>query len=256
MSYVMLVVTATCLITATVAWFTSSAASYVKAMELQAGTPEVIKVAVEPGGEDVDALRKQGENPEAVIDMPVFTNVTESESPVLAPGTHGSITLYITAMKPEISSCKVYPSFFGSMENKEGLIYMESISSFDNPEEEKAIIEKLVQGHILFFENYDTETDTFSKQITLQKPVECELGWGDNTNTGIEEQVTFYWYWPYELEDVPSEIKTNNRELFFEPERDALNKYSDSRLYDYADTKIGSYVKNVKFHIEVSAGDE
>lgn len=252
MSYVMLVVTATCVITATVAWFTSYATTYVKAMEMKTASAELIKLAVEEGGEDVDVLREQGENPEAVIEMPVFSNVMQSENKVLAPGVHGSITLYVTAMKPEVTGCLILPSYFGSQGDKEGLTYMDGVT-----DEEKAVIEKLVQGHILFFENYDEATGTFSGQLTEKKPLSRKLSWDKTTSQGIEEEITIYWYWPYEYGDMPEEVSAKlSRDMLFDPERDAENQYTDSRLYDYADTKIGTYVKNIKVHFEVSAKDE
>lgn len=260
MSYVMLVVTATCVIAATVAWFTSHAAVSVNNMEIKTASTEVIRVAVVAGGEDIDSIRAQGEAVEMSLKMPQFYNVSGQENEkVLAPGVYGTITLYVTALKPEIGKCKVIPSFFGTNGEKEGLTYVDVINELADVEAEKTLLKNLVQGHILFFETCTTENGvvTYSNQLTTESPIIRTLEWDDNAQAGIEEEVTIYWYWPYEYEDIPQEIKADiedARELFFEPDKDETGNYSDSKLYDYADTRIGSYIENVKFHVEVSAG--
>lgn len=250
MSYVMLVVTATCVITATVAWFTCSAYASVRNMEIKTGDTEVIKLAVKEGNEDVEVLRENGEDPRVSISMPVFTGVTQVDGdiPVFAPGTYGSFTIYVTPMKTNVTACKVLPSFFGSKEDQSGLTYMTDNLS----DEEKEVIEQLVKGHILLFTNYN-ETTGYSGLLTDTTPLTVELGWDKETNKGIEEAITIYWYWPYEYEDLPAEAQKLDEAQLLDPYRQAEDKYSDSRLYDFADTRIGTNVKNVKIHFEVSA---
>ena len=248
MSYVMLVVTATCVITATVAWFTFSISASVQNMEIKTGDSELIKVAVEDDGEDVELLRARGETPVVAIEMPVFTNVVQSDNQVLAPGVHGTLSLYITALKPDVKSCQILPSFFGSEGDEEGLLYTGDIS-----DEEKAVIKQLVRGHILLFQDYDEESNEYSGLLTEEEPMTASLSWDKEKNKGTQEKVTIYWYWPYEYEDVPEEAKKLEREMLFDPQKDLEGTYTDSRLYDYADTRIGSYVKSVKFHFEVKA---
>lgn len=260
MSYVMLVVTATCVIAATVAWFTSHAAVSVDNMEIKTASAEVIKVAVEDGGEDIDSIRAQGQTVEISLEMPEFYNVSKQGTEhVLAPGVYGTLSLYVTALKPEVKECKVVPSFFGTNGDKEGLTYVDAINDLEDTAVEKEILKKLVQGHILFFGTCTTENGsvTYSNQLTTEKPLICSLEWDAAAHKGVEKEVTIYWYWPYGYEDIPKEVKANPkalRDLFFEPERDAEGKYSDGRLYDYADTRIGLYIEKVRFHVEVSAG--
>lgn len=248
MSYVMLVVTATCVITATVAWFTFSVSASVQNMEIKTGDAEIIKVAVVTEGEDVDTIRATGKEPEATITMPVFTGVTQTEenTKVLAPGTYGSVTLYITPLKTDITACKILPSFFGSDGEEYGLTYLNQ----DLTDDEKLVIEQLVRGHILFFSEYDEETKEYSGLITEDSPVQYKL------NKNVENQITIYWYWPYEYEDLPNGVEKwlsfEDDYMLFDPEK-SEDEYTKSRRYDFADTKIGSNVESVKFHFEVSA---
>lgn len=249
MSYVMLVVTATCVITATVAWFTFSVSASVQNMEIKTAEAELIRLAVETGGRDVDVLREEGETPEVVIDMPVFTNVVQSDHKVLAPGVHGTVSLYVTALKQDVKSCEILPSFFGSEGDEEGLIYMEGVS-----DEEQELINQLIKGHILFFKEYDEETDTYSGLLTENKPGSWSLEYDRDTGKGLETEITIYWYWPYEYEDVPVEaVNKLDSAMFLDPLKQAEGDYTDSRLYDYADTRIGTCVESVKFHFEVKA---
>lgn len=268
MSYVMLVVTATCVITATVAWFTFSVSASVQNMEIKTGDAEVIRVAVEAGGEDVDAIRANGKTPEFTIDMPVFTNVTQSgeSTNVLAPGTYGSVTIYVTPLTKDVTKCKILPSFScskdaedtddseddeDSEESSQWLTYMAGVS-----EEDQAVIESLVKGHILFFSAYD-KTNGYSGLLTEGgDPLECDLTWGEET------PITIYWYWPYEYEDIPDEVEEalsdeEDYKLFDSGDgyasSDSQSTDIKSKRYDYADTKIGTNVKSVKFHVEVSA---
>lgn len=252
MSYVMLVVTATCVITATVAWFTCSAYASVRNMEIQTASAEVIKVAVKTGGEDVDVIRADGKEPQVTITMPVFTNVTKSgaNTKVLAPGTYGTCTLYVTPLRSDIKGCKILPSFMNSKDSEaeqEWITYMDNVS-----EEDKEVIEQLVKGHILFFSKCDN--GTYSGLLTEEKPLGCQLEWDNHSNEGKESAITIYWYWPYEYEDLPDGVETQlDGDMIFDPEKAMEDKYTDSRLYDFADTKIGLNVKSVKFHFEVSA---
>lgn len=262
MSYVMLVVTATCVITATVAWFTFSVSASVQNMEIQTGDAEVIRVAVTKGGEDVDTIRAEGQEPEVAISMPVFANVTQSgedaNKKVLAPGTYGSFTIYVTPLKSDITACEILPSFFGSDGTEAGLKYINP----DLTEQEKQTIAQLVKGHILLFAKCDETTKKYSKLLTETTPYKYDLSWDQANNVGVETPITIYWYWPYEYEDLPDEVETqlsnNDDYMFFEPDKiesasENLSTSEKSRLYDFADTKIGTNVESVKFHFEVKA---
>ena len=267
MSYVMLVVTATCVITATVAWFTCSAYASVRNMEIQTASAEVIKVAVKTGGEDVDVIRAAENEPQVTITMPVFANVTQSgedaDKKVLAPGTYGSFTIYVTPLKSDITACEILPSFSCSKTNEDGeesrewLTYISSLSP-----EEKAEIEQLVKGHILLFSNYDSEkgySGLIAEGVELEQ---YKLEWDSENNVGEETPITIYWYWPYDYKDVQNlsenDVNILTNEMLFdlekiERESDDLSTSEKSRLYDFADTKIGTNVESVKFHFEVKA---
>lgn len=273
MSYVMLVVTATCVITATVAWFTCSVSASVRNMEIQTADGEVIKVAVETGGKDVDVIRATGETPYVTIEMPVFANVTHSgedaSKKVLAPGTYGSFTIYVTPLKSDITHCEILPSFFGSDGKEDGVTYIDTESTgIELTNSEKEVIKQLVKGHILLFAKYDEKTKTYSDLLTETTPYRYDLSWDVTKNEGIETPITIYWYWPYEYGNLPSGVEgklenendndTSNDYLLFDPEKiedsdEGLTDSEKSRLYDFADTKIGTNVESVKFHFEVKA---
>ena len=77
--------------------------------------------------------------------------------------------------------------------------------------------------------------------------------------------MTLRWSWVYEYDKLPQNIKEAVAEkdketgeqlpriYFFEAARDSDENvsYSETQLYDYADTKIGTYVKNMRIRLEV-----
>ena len=94
----------------------------------------------------------------------------------------------------------------------------------------------------------------------------------------VEKEVVVYWYWPYEYENLSSSIKQSIKlstvgslktivDDETSPKYKKLVKYFDidklkeiandsiswneTQLYDYADTRIGTYVKSIKLHLEV-----
>ena len=118
----------------------------------------------------------------------------------------------------------------------------------------------------------------FVNPISNDNPMTGALSWDNENNTGNSVPITIYWYWPYEYDNLSSSIKQGIKlstvvslktivDNETSPEYKKLVKYFDidklkeiandsiswneTQLYDYADTRIGTYVKSIKLHLEV-----
>ena len=112
----------------------------------------------------------------------------------------------------------------------------------------------------------------FCNPIEPGSCLEGDLTWNESTGEGEPTEVTLYWYWPYEYANLSNEIKTaialpvlsgdlsglisEDRKLYFDKDKmqEIINKtstYNETQLYDYADTRIGTYVKGMRLQVEV-----
>lgn len=232
----------------------------------------------------------------------------------MAPGVYGSLTIRITPLSSEINSYKIKPAALFTYISGESDTVREGGVMEVLPGKED--LQNLAKGHILFFENrweiLDEKTGTISKynegtkqyaeevidieaythnkkyvfdnQIESGSFVEGELKWNPDENKGEPKKVILYWYWPYEYDNLSSNIRTsvaipdttelqdildaanspenerydkyNNFVKYFEKDKMqeiAYNSgsWNETQLYDYADTGIGTYVKSIKLHLEV-----
>lgn len=114
--------------------------------------------------------------------------------------------------------------------------------------------------------------------LSLSNPLEGRLEWNTqpDKNEGKPNEITLYWYWPYEYANLGTQIGnkiklskwTESSNLindetkpYFDEERmkemDANNiSWDETQLYDYGDTKLGTYVKSMKLHFEVKGYHE
>lgn len=128
------------------------------------------------------------------------------------------------------------------------------------------------------FYNYNINSSELSKEQSLsqENPFIGELKWDGTKNEGKPQVITLYWYWPYEYANLSSTIQntihlsetedrnsliTEDRKRYFDLERmkEMANggiSWDDTQLYDYGDTKIGTYVKSMKLHVEVTGNHE
>lgn len=171
------------------------------------------------------------------------------------------------------------------------------------PTEEFEVLQQLAKGHILFFEDRveitdsNTTTDgtettitignetkpitdyTYNKKYVYYNQIENgnymtgELLWDEEADEGKPTEVTLYWYWPYEYNNLSSEIKNNiqlpsasdelsqivtdsTKLMYFDKDKmkeivnDSIS-WNETQLYDYADTRIGTYVRNIRIHLKV-----
>lgn len=329
MSYVMLVIVMIAMIAATVAWFTHMSSALAAGLGITTASNESLKVEVKQekntaaadNSQFVEVREGEKETILADLEMPVFDNVESYEAPVnaasggstessvqtvskLAPGVYGSVTIRLTALRPEVDHYKITPSVL--MTYVDGTV-SSGISASGSEEstgtvtgEMKTQLENLVKGHILFFKTRTEigESDSgnvtvgevtkpvsdythckkyvFSDPIDIDKPLIGELEWDSDKNQGKSCDVIMYWYWPYEyanlstgtqeqikLPDTVSDIDIADSErlMYFDQERmqEIVSNHiswDETQLYDYADTKIGTYVKSMKLHFEVEGYHE
>ena len=269
MSYVMLVVVMIAIIAATVAWFSYYSVAVVSGMHLVAAECETLKIEVKQGMEAdgtgihfVEVSEAEEDSVFADFTMPLFDNVetyeieavdtTQDEEAAngeasengeasgngdtsetvtntvskMAPGVYGSLTIRLTALNKEINRYQITPSTL--------FTYTDEVVANSNEDD---ILQRLAQGHILFFaERLDIPKDengslkdsisvdgqdisienythngkyVFSQPITAKTPLTGTLAWEDAKEEGTPEEVTVYWYWPYEYSNLSSEIKAS-----------------------------------------------
>lgn len=143
----------------------------------------------------------------------------------------------------------------------------------------KLTTEVTIDGKSDQVDNYThNQKYVFVNPISNDNPMTGELSWDNENNTGNSVPITIYWYWPYEYENLSSSIKQSIKlstvgslktivDDETSPKYKKLVKYFDidklkeiandsiswneTQLYDYADTRIGTYVKSIKLHLEV-----
>lgn len=204
------------LIFATIAWFASSRTPSVNGISLGAIAVGDIEISVSrdnwnniakactTGDEDKrnDSAEGTGDSEttgsETTIpmNMPAFVNIYNSEgnsietadSEIMAPGTYGTYTFYVKKSSTGQGKCTINISQIIKKADESGA----TESTMDKE------IESLFSGHILLFQAR-TKTDNkyeYSNLITDSKGISVELEGTEPT------EVTLYWVWPYEYEDM------------------------------------------------------
>lgn len=271
------------IITVTIAWFRLQNSALVKGLDLGTYGSDYIKVALEPNGQDVSTLDETGRYID--ISMPDFYNVEKDSQgkTLLAPGVSGELKLYITALSPNVSQCRINTEcipLFGTEDADQSTLTAEQTQMQES-------LKKLVKGHIQFYtqRTKDEATGSYSfsgligesseddTYATLMVPLE----------QNVEKAVTIYWVWFYEYTDIPEEGRNRtDAGCYYDMDKlkaalaagvttgssitvDDLNAYvqqmneeQKNLYYDYGDTRIGLNVPNIQFHIMVNAleGDD
>lgn len=309
MSYVMIVIVMVASIAATVAWFTQQGSSTVSNMSIMTAQSNSLKVEVKQGMIDdstinfVEVGADQEDSIAADLDMPLFDNVESydvssadgsgtKKASKMAPGVYGSLTIRLTPLGADINQY--------SITGETLLQYVGDAAAPDSgqtsaiTDADKAVLENLAKGHILFFKNRIEIPESNDGNITIdgtaapiadythnkkyvfynpfdeESPMTGKLEWDTDNDEGIPEEVTIYWYWPYEYANLAGNIKdrimlpagmtaeeiTAERLKYFDIDRmneivvDSIS-WNETQLYDYADTRIGTYVKSMKLHLKV-----
>ena len=105
--FVMLIVSVMVLVGVTIAWFSSSDSVFARGMRVKAAKPGSVKIALEPGGEDIGVLAEDDipDNEYADIGIADLTNI---ENGKFAPGAFGKVTFYVTP-KEGVKQCTILP---------------------------------------------------------------------------------------------------------------------------------------------------
>lgn len=323
MSYVMLVIVMIATIAATVAWFYYFDVVAVSGIGLTTASTDSLRLEIQKQLSDgqVEFIELNEEDDDiilAYLDMPLFDNVENYEITVgdegepgeaatqkniskMAPGVYGSLTIRLTPLRKEINHYKIYPQAIFDYMDSLTVITNEGVPVDEQPDANIMILQKLLKGHILFFENrierektqegslLDTVTIdavtkpvdnyTHNKKYVFYNPIqsgsymEGSLEWDDVGNVGVPKELVIYWYWPYEYKNLSEEIKTdiklpedsagnadimNNENRFYYFDKEKLKEMSEGKgiwneiqLYDYADTRIGTYVEKIKIRLKV-----
>lgn len=285
-----MIVIAFALVELTLTWFVLQTGAFANGLNIKAADDKYIRVALEPGGVDVLELQKADEEYAAthdgvsgtsgVIDLaiPNYYNTTGEEQ-TLAPGVGGSITLYVTSLKPWVDSCDIYVDTLAE--------YIADILEDEaNGGTKKEELENLIEGHVQFYATYDDTAATvdarYARRITEENPLVVSnlrldsLGEEVAADVGEEKKVTLYWIWFYEYTDMPQEaiapMDTEgkmpvNRKLYFDPnvidEDTDLSSFTEEALkeylieaYDYGDTRIGLGAQKMSFEIQVKISED
>lgn len=239
------------LIAVTIAWFVLSNYVRINGLKLEAGGNEYIKVAV--SANDVDVKQLPQSEQYVQIGMPEFENTKSGQ---LAPGTYGEIKLYVTALNPVVEGCSIrinsIPEYTSALSGG-SMAQGQSVTTEE--------IEKLIKGHIQFYSKCDVAGNkqrTYSGLITDDSPLMVAL------EDGVEKEITVYWVWHYEYTDIPAEALTafaSDKTYFFDKDKYSSSNEANYKtadyisFYDYGDTKLGMYVKDVHFHLRVNGVD-
>lgn len=242
LSAVMCILLAVVLVTATYGWYAINNSVKTYGLELATGGIGGIKVAIEPGGEDImtkgylDQVEVKG-NMAAVIPINLknFTNVEHGK---IAPGVYGKLPFYITALGENVKSYVI----------KVQLEYETSGAS----DEQKSQIEEIIRDHIMVYKTQYTDDGIvrFSEPLTyyvdeLDEDVVMATG---ELIYNEEVEADIYWCWNYEVVDVP-DYKSISR-------FSGLDKKSAIRKYDEEDTLLGNYVDKIWINVYIEGRTE
>ena len=228
---------------ATVAWFLKGSPAAVRNMEITMDDKGDIsaKVKVEDGSYKNLSQIGTGDNVKYTIDLNIVAQDNIEEN-TFAPGAYGKVEFQLKSNTSLVDgySIQITPSI--EVNEK----YVETSLSEED-------LFELVKMHIKFYAVNDS--GNYSKVIPYYDENainidECKLT-GD-LSEGVWEDVTLYWYWPYEYTNVPDKDNEDS------PVYDEYEKYRELNTlteqieaYDWDDTYIGNYVEKLNFHFDV-----
>lgn len=241
LSFVMCLLLAAVLFSATTAWYASNNTASAHGMTVAAGSIGGLKVAVEPGGPDLMMLPEVNE--EGIPVIPVkLTDLNNIKEQMIAPGAYGPMTFYITSLGETITGYSI----------KVKLSYKEeeaAESRLSSEEQEK--IGELMKEHIRVYTAMETVSGEGShgRWGRFSGPLEYYTDAEASDGTAAEGELVFnteikaeiYWVWNYEYTDIPG-----NENLSGEERREKIRKY------DEEDTVLGNYIDNIWFDVYIT----
>lgn len=229
---------------ATFAWFMEAAPVSVENINLNMDDKGdlYVRVKVEENENNFVDLKEvgTGEQVKYTIDLNIVAQDNIEEN-TLAPGAYGKVEFKIISRTSLTTgyTIKITPSI--TINDK----YDETTASLNKEE-----LFELVKTHIKFYAVNDA--GVYSRVIPYYDET-TENCWFQNTlEEGIEEDVTLYWYWPYEYINIP-DIDNTDSPVYSEYEkyRSLTSQAAQIEAYDWDDTYIGNYVEELIFHFDV-----
>lgn len=242
LSFVMCVLLTLVLISATTAWYASNKVASAYGLQLAADGIGGIKVALEPGGNDIMQLEDKTELGVPIIPI-MLTDLNNIKENMIAPGAYGPMTFYITALGNNVTAYSI----------KVKMVYEEAPGAENHlSEQQRAQLEELMNKHITVYTQKEmTGSQTGEGEWgKFSNPLEYytdDMATDGTAMTGPlnfqeEKKVELYWVWNYEYTDIPG-----NETVGSEAELRQL-----IRQYDEEDTMLGNYIKNIAFHVYIT----
>lgn len=242
LSAVMCVLLVVVLMSATYGWYAINNSSKAYGMDLKTGGTGGIKVAVEPGGEDImtpDYLPKVTVDEKEYAIIPIrLTDFENIQEQMIAPGAYNPMTFYITSLSESIKSYSI----------KVQLEYKPSDSISAG---QKKKIEEIIRDHITVYQEMYTENGIvkFRGPLTyFEKVTDNVTEAAGALEYDVEVPATIYWVWNYEVTDVPDYTSI--------PRFGELDTRSAVRKYDEEDTMLGNYIDGVYFNVSIEGSPE
>lgn len=242
LSFVMCILLVVVLVSATTAWYASSKAASAYGMKLETDGIGGIKVALEPGGEDIMLLEEKTEQGVPIIPIKL-TDLNNVKEKMIAPGSYGPMTFYITALGNNVTEYSM----------KVKLVYEEEPGAKNRlTKQQRAKIEELMNQHITVYtkkeivsaEGNEGRWGKFSEPLEYYTDDEATDGTALTGPLVFQEEVKaeLYWVWNYEYTDIPgNETAGSEQEL-----------KQKIRQYDEEDTMLGNYIDNISFHVYIT----
>lgn len=226
LSFVMCVLLLVVLVTATTAWYASNNAASAHGLELTMDGVGGIKVAIEPGGEDISKRTQLTEDGIPIIPIKL-TDLNNIRDGMIGPGSYGPMTFYITSLGESVTSYSI----------KTQLAYKEEdgTSSVLTAEQRKKL-EELINAHISVY--VTKEGGSFNNPLEYYADEQAEDGTAATGPLEFQTEVKaeVYWVWNYEYSDIPGNEGASKTQI---------------RQYDEEDTTLGNYIDNIWFNIYI-----
>ena len=170
------------LISATGAWFVLSRNARVDLFDGKISEWDLV-VSDTPGGPPIT----DGQN--IKLNYTDFTNVSKG---VMAPGTYGTINLYIRTSTNVVTDYAVYIDRTGLKLDA----YSGTSLTPEEIERQKEANSRMLQEHFRFYLDSD-----FTREVNMSEPITGTLA------PGHEDKITIYWYWLYDGENnIPEDL--------------------------------------------------
>ena len=151
----------------------------------------------------------------------------DSQESIL-PGANGKLEFYIIPKKDDVKSVTVSFDINGYVYTSKENADKRAVKSEDT------ILQNLIQGHILFFQQLD-DVDGYQKWLKADEPFMIEAPKNSSFKKDVPYKVTIYWIWPQYFRNYVYTQKSTQGDLF----TDAANQTDDS---DYA--RINTFINS------------